>query len=68
MGWLSGGDAAVYAGAQSAGGIPWCTMDGDGSTDRAGDRATVQDWASGPFAGWLCLQLPAAGDAQFHDP
>jgi len=62
------GDAAVYAGAQSAGGVSRCTMDSDGSTDRAGDRTAIQDRASGPFAGWLYLWLPAPGDSKFHDP
>ena len=41
MGWLPGGDIAVYAGAQSAGGVSRCTMDGDGGTDRTGDRTAV---------------------------
>ena len=68
MGWLTGGAAAIYAGAQSAGGVSRCTMDDDSWTDRVADRAAVQDRASGPFAGWLYLWLPAARDAQFHDP
>ncbi|GIT49661.1 MAG: hypothetical protein Ct9H300mP14_15890 [Gammaproteobacteria bacterium] len=55
MGWLSSGDAAIYAGAQSPGGISWCTMDDDSWTYRVSDRVAVQDRASGPFAGWLCL-------------